>query len=108
MIQEKFYATWLQIGTTLACKSNLVALEPINESPSSTAEHAVLTNEFNNLFLKALKASGGFNTQRVVTLAGPGMDGVKTTQWFKPPTWNFTNPWALQYHYYSPCESSVR
>ncbi|KAI1135551.1 carbohydrate binding domain X2-domain-containing protein [Hypoxylon sp. FL0543] len=48
-----------------------------------------------------LAASGGFNAQRVVTLVGGGMDGIKTSQWFKAPTGYF-NPWAIQYHYYSP------
>ncbi len=103
MIQEKFYASWLQIGTKLACKSSLVALEPINEPPATTAAHGRLINDFNTLFLKALAKSGGFNSQRVVTLIGGGEDGVKSTEWFvRPP--NMTNPWALQYHYYSPCK----
>ena len=106
MIQEKFYATWRQIGAALACKSNMLALEPINEPPATTAQHGALTNEFNNLFVKALAASGGFNSQRVVTLMGPGMDAAKTTQWFVPPK-IMTNPWALQYHFYTPCTPAL-
>jgi endoglucanase len=102
MIQEKFHASWLQIGATLACKSSLVAFEPINEPPANTATDGALINEFNSLFLDALAQSGGFNSQRVVTLVGGSMDATKTTEWFVAPS-GITNPWALQYHYYTPC-----
>ncbi|KAI0378521.1 glycoside hydrolase family 5 protein [Hypomontagnella monticulosa] len=101
MIEEKMYRTWVQIGEKLACKSSKVAFEPINEPPANTAEHGAELNKINELFLKALAASGGFNTQRVVTLVGGGMDSIKTSQWFKAPT-GYSNPWAIQYHYYSP------
>ncbi|KAF6816049.1 endoglucanase B [Colletotrichum plurivorum] len=100
-LNDKFYAVWLQIGTKLACKSSLVALEPINEPPATTAEHGAHLNELNDIFLKALADSGGFNQRRVVNLVGGSMDGYKTTQWFKAPA-SIKNPWALQYHYYSP------
>lgn len=36
MIEEKFYRLWYQIGTKLACKTNRVAFEPINEPPGMT------------------------------------------------------------------------
>lgn len=100
-IEEKIYRTWVQIGEKLGCTSSLVAFEPINEPPANTAEDGEELNRINDLFLKALVASGGFNTQRVVTLVGGSMDSIKTSQWFKAPT-GFTNPWAIQYHYYSP------
>ncbi|KAI0870155.1 putative cellulase [Hypoxylon argillaceum] len=100
-IEERMYQTWLQIGSKLACKSSSVAFEPINEPPINTEEQATELNKINGIFLQALKDAGGFNTQRVVTLVGPSMDSVKTSQWFKAPT-GYENPWALQYHYYSP------
>jgi endoglucanase len=58
----------------------------------------------NEKFLKAINDAGGFNPQRVVTLVGLGEDSIKTSQWFKQPTNGYKNPWALQYHYYSPCK----
>lgn len=103
MIEEKFYRLWVQIGETLGCKSSLVAFEPINEPPANTAADGTELNKINELFLQALEESGGFNTDRVVTLMGGGMDSIKTSQWFKAPT-GFSNPWAIQYHYYSPCK----
>lgn len=102
MIEEKFYAIWYQVGTKLACKSELLGFEPINEPPGTTQQHADEINKLNTLFLKAINDAGGYNKQRVVTLVGLGEDSVKTSQFFKAPPANTTNPWAIQYHYYSP------
>ncbi|OKP12249.1 Endoglucanase B [Penicillium subrubescens] len=101
MIEEKFYRLWYQVGTKLACKSSLVAFEPINEPPCNTATDAAEINKLNKIFLQAINDAGGFNPQRVVTLVGGGEDSVKTSQWFVAPT-GFSNPYAIQFHYYSP------
>ncbi len=43
-IEEKFSRLWTQIGQTLACKSSLLALEPINEPPAnSEADYAEIS-----------------------------------------------------------------
>ncbi|KAF1958894.1 endoglucanase D precursor [Byssothecium circinans] len=101
-IEERLYRLWYQVGTKLACKSSLVAFEPINEIPGTTAEHGAEVNKLNGIFLQAISDAGGFNAQRVVTLVGAGEDSIKTSLWFKRPDARFKNPWALQYHYYSP------
>ncbi|KAL2865042.1 putative extracellular endoglucanase [Aspergillus lucknowensis] len=101
MIEEKFYRLWYQIGTTLACKSSMVAFESINEPPANTAEDGAEINKLNSIFLQAIADAGGFNSQRVVNLVGGGEDSIKTSQWFEVPA-NITNPWAIQFHYYSP------
>lgn len=103
MIEEKFYRLWYQIGTKLACKSSLVAFESINEPPAETAEHGAEINRLNSIFLRAIADAGGFNSERVVNLVGGNQDSVKTSQWFEAPA-NITNPWAIQFHYYSPCK----
>ncbi|KAL4882248.1 glycoside hydrolase superfamily [Aspergillus karnatakaensis] len=100
-IEEKFYRLWYQIGTKLACKSSLVAFESINEPPANTAEHGAQINKLNGIFLQAISDAGGYNADRVVNLVGGGQDSVKTSQWFEAPE-NITNPWAIQFHYYSP------
>lgn len=81
-----------------------MAFEPINEPVGSTKEHADVLNKMNGVFLKAIGDAGGWNGKRVVTLVGLGEDSGKTSQWFKKPEGSWKNPWALQYHYYSPCE----
>ncbi|KAL3476477.1 glycoside hydrolase superfamily [Aspergillus californicus] len=101
MIQEKFYQLWYQIATELGCKSNLVAFESINEPPANTAEDGAQINALNSIFLEAIADAGGFNSQRVVNLVGGGQDSIKTSLWFEVPA-GITNPWAIQFHYYSP------
>ncbi|KAI8802914.1 endoglucanase D precursor [Cladochytrium replicatum] len=100
-IEERFRASWIQIGTRLRCKSERVSFEPINEAPGTTEEHAIELNKINQIFVDALAVSGGFNAKRVVTLPGMNMNEDLMIKFFKAPV-NFTNPWALHYHYYSP------
>ena len=106
MIEEKFQRLWEQIGEKLACKSSRLAFEPINEPPGTTAAHAAELTRLENIFIQALQTSGGFNSQRVVTLNGLREDSITTSEFFVRPT-NITNPWAIQYHYYSPCKSTT-
>lgn len=104
MVEEKFYRLWYLIGTKLACTSALVAFEPLNEAPGETADIADQLNKLNNVFLQAIQDAGGFNPQRFVTLSGPGQDIVRTSLWFEKPDPQYTNPWAIQVHYYNPCK----
>ena len=102
-IEAKFAALWKQIALKLACTSNMVAYEPINEARGSTKQHADAMNRLNKIFVDTINDAGGFNWQRVLTLPGLGEDAVKTIKWFKKPEGSWKNPWAIQYHYYSPC-----
>lgn len=107
VLEDRLGKLWKQIGTKLACKSEMVAFEPINEIPGTTPEHGAIVNRLNDVFLQAINDAGGYNANRVVTLVGAGEDGIKTSQWFKKPDPKFKNPWGIQYHYYSPCELAV-
>ncbi|KAI3205319.1 hypothetical protein DTO027I6_5318 [Penicillium roqueforti] len=78
-----------------------VAFEPINEPPCNTAVDVTESNKLNNIFLQAINDAGGFNSQRIVNLVGGGEDSVKTADWFVAPS-GFWNPYAIQFHYYSP------
>lgn len=104
MIEEKFTSLWTQIGTRFKCKSSLLAFEPLNEPVGTTAADGAEMNKINGIFLKTIRAAGGYNAQRVVTLVGLGEDSIKTSQWFVFPAGYESQPWALQYHYYSPCK----
>lgn len=102
-IEERFYRSWVQIATRLACKSSMVAFEPINEPPAATDADYTELGKLNTIFLQALSDAGGFNPSRVVTLVGPKMDSIETSLHFVQQT-NITNPWGIQFHYYTPCE----
>lgn len=103
-IEEQFYRLWYQVGETLGCKSSLLAFETINEPPASTDAQYAELNKLQGLFIQALADSGGFNSQRVVTLVGPSENADLTDQYLTIPA-NLTNPYAIQYHYYSPCKA---
>ncbi|KAF2116897.1 glycoside hydrolase superfamily [Lophiotrema nucula] len=100
--EDRFYSLWYQIGTKLACKSSMVGFEPLNEPTGSTAEHAAELNKLQAIFLKAINDAGGFNPTRVVVLGGLGDNSEHLAQWFEPPPSNYSNPYALTFHYYSP------
>lgn len=106
MIEEKFYRLWYQIGTKLGCKSSLVAFEFIDEPPCNNADDAAEINKL-KIFLQAINDAGNSLSQRVVTLVRGGSDSVKTSEWFETPS-GFSNPYALQFQYYSPCKSTSK
>lgn len=99
-IEEQFYSLWYQIGTKLGCKSSLLAFEPINEPSANNADQIAELNKIQAIFIQALADSGGFNADRVVTLVGPG-EGLDIPGNLVVPA-NITNPYAFQFHYYSP------
>ncbi|KAH6651509.1 glycoside hydrolase superfamily [Truncatella angustata] len=102
LIEEKFYQLWYQIGTKLGCKGAQVAFEAINEPRSSTDADYAFLHQLQDVFLQAINNAGGFNSQRVITVAGPGQDLTATIERFTAPDSNFTNPWTIQVHYYAP------
>lgn len=99
-IEEQFYSLWFQIGTKLGCKSSLLAFEPINEPGANTVDQIAELNKIQQIFIQAIADSGGFNSERVVTLIGPG-EGLDIPGNLVIPA-NITNPYAFQFHYYSP------
>ena len=102
---DKFYRLWFQIGTALGCKSSKLAFETINE-PSGDASNPAngqFVNDLHATMVKAVRDAGGFNKDRVVLLCGLGDRHDTATAFLQVPQ-NMTNPWALTWHMYSPCE----
>ena len=102
----KFYRLWFQIGTTLGCKSSLLAFETVNEPSGDTskAEDGAFLNSLHANMVKAISDAGGFNKDRVVVLCGLSDGYTTATQYLQLPP-NMTNPWALTWHMYGPCKS---
>lgn len=101
-IEERFTSLWYQIGTRFACKSSKLIFEALNEPVGTTQDHATELNKLNDIFLTQINNAGGFNPQRVVSLSGLGMDSIKTSEWFERGTLFPSQPWGIQFHYYSP------
>ncbi|KAF4549227.1 Hypothetical protein D9617_23g006420 [Elsinoe fawcettii] len=100
-IEERFERLWTQIATRFSCKSEKLSFETINEPPGTTQQHFQELSKLQEIFLKVVQRTGGFNAARVLNLVGPQQSGVLTPGNFVRPT-NITNPWLIQYHYYSP------
>jgi endoglucanase len=99
----KFYRLWYQAGTTLGCKSSLLAFETINEPSGNTTspEDGESVNQLHANMVKAISDAGGFNKDRLVILCGLS-DGYDTAKAFLQLPANMTNPWALTWHMYNP------
>ncbi|TKX19731.1 cellulase-like protein 7 [Elsinoe australis] len=100
-IEERFERLWTQIATRFACKSERLSFETINEPPGTTQQHYTELTKLQDIFLNVVRETGGHNQDRVLNLVGPQQSGVLTPGNFVRPT-NITNPWLIQYHYYSP------
>ncbi|PNS18476.1 hypothetical protein CAC42_6293 [Sphaceloma murrayae] len=100
-IEEKFERLWTQIAARFACKSEKLSFETINEPPGTTQQHFQELTKLQDIFLQVVGRSGGFNPGRVLNLVGPQQSGSLTPGNFVRPT-NISNPWLIQYHYYSP------
>ncbi|MCJ1446905.1 MAG: hypothetical protein MMC23_007413 [Stictis urceolatum] len=101
-IEAKFGSLWSQIGKRFACKSSKLIFEPLNEPVGYTQTAGDELNKLNDIFLKAINDAGGNNPKRVVSLSGLGMDGIKTSLYFKRGDSYPSQPWGIQFHYYSP------
>lgn len=78
----KLEKLWAQIALRFKDKSNLLVLEPLNEPVGSTQEHAERYNDMNQRFVNIVRASGGLNKGRLLTLPGLRANIQYTANWF--------------------------
>jgi len=96
----KFEALWKQIAARFKDKSEKLILEPLNEPPGSTQAHAEKYNDLNQRFVNIVRASGGYNAKRLLTLPGLVTNIQTTVDWFKEPA--NAQPYILHVHDVSP------
>lgn len=89
----KLEKLWAQIADRFKYKSNLLVLEPLNEPVGSTKEHAERYNDMNQRFVNIVRASGGFNKNRLLTLPGLKTNIQHTVDWFVSFRCSVTGPW---------------
>lgn len=91
---------WAQIASRFKLKSERLIFESLNEPPGSTQEHANRYNDINQRFVNLVRASGGNNADRLLTLPGLNTNIQQTVDWFVEPT--NAEPWILHVHDYDP------
>ncbi|KAI5791397.1 glycoside hydrolase superfamily [Pyronema domesticum] len=96
----KLEKLWTQIADRFKNKSEKLIFEPLNEPQGSTQVHADRYNDLNQRVVNIVRASGGYNKDRLMTLPGLNTNIANTVNWFKVPT--NADPWILHVHDYDP------
>ena len=93
---RKFERVWLQIAERFKYKSAKLMLEILNEPTDMPPEQM---NEIDELIVKAIRSTGGYNDKRLVVVAGLWNDSEQALEHFIAPDDEHI---ILTVHYYSP------
>jgi len=93
---RKFERVWLQIAERFKYKSAKLMLEILNEPTDMSPEQM---NEIDELIVKAIRSTGGYNDKRLVVVAGLWNDSEQALEHFIAPDDEHI---ILTVHYYSP------
>jgi aryl-phospho-beta-D-glucosidase BglC (GH1 family) len=96
-------ALWEQIATKLRDFDEHVIFAGANEPPADDAEQMSILNSYYDTFIKAVRATGGKNSYRVLAVQGPHTDPTKTFNLMDTlPTDNIPNKLIVEIHDYTP------
>ena len=96
-------ALWEQIATTLRDFDEHVIFAGANEPPAENAEQMAILNSYYETFIKAVRATGGKNSYRVLVVQGPTTDPTKTFDLMNTmPTDKIPNKLMIEIHDYTP------
>lgn len=116
-IKEQITAVWTQIANKFKDKGNFLVFESMNEIhdggwgwgenlTDGGKQYAVL-NEWNQVFVDAVRATGGNNTNRYLGLPGYVTNIDLTVQNFVLPRDIVQNRLMVAVHFYSPMEFTL-
>ena len=106
-IKEELAALWTQIANKFIDKGNFLMFEAMNEiqdgtwTVRNTAIYAIL-NEWNQVFVDAVRATGGNNTTRYLGVPGYSTNIDYTVAGFELPDDVVDNRLLVAVHYYDP------
>ena len=96
-------ALWEQIATTLRDFDEHVIFAGANEPPADNAEEMAILNSYYETFIKAVRATGGKNSYRVLAVQGPNTNGELTYNLMNTmPTDKVPNKLIIEIHNYTP------
>jgi aryl-phospho-beta-D-glucosidase BglC (GH1 family) len=96
-------AIWEQIATTMRDFDEHLIFAGANEPPADNAEKMVILNGYYETFIKAVRATGGKNSYRVLVVQGPKTDSFLTYDLMNTmPTDNIPNKLMVEVHNYTP------
>jgi aryl-phospho-beta-D-glucosidase BglC (GH1 family) len=96
-------AIWEQIATTMRDFDEHLILAGANEPPAENAEQMAILNSYYETFIKAVRATGGKNSYRVLVVQGPRTDASLTYDLMNTmPTDKIPNKLMVEVHNYTP------
>jgi aryl-phospho-beta-D-glucosidase BglC (GH1 family) len=96
-------AIWEQIATTMRDFDEHLIFAGANEPAVSTAEQMTILNGYHETFIKAVRSTGGRNSNRVLVVQGPSTDSYKTSDLMTTMPHDPTpNRMMLEVHSYTP------
>jgi aryl-phospho-beta-D-glucosidase BglC (GH1 family) len=96
-------AIWEQIATTMRDFDEHLIFAGANEPPAENAEQMAILTGYYETFIKAVRATGGKNSYRVLVVQGPRTDAVLTYDLMNTmPTDNIPNKLMVEVHNYTP------
>ncbi|MDR7210709.1 cellulase family glycosylhydrolase [Flavobacterium piscis] len=105
VINAKLKAIWEQIATEMRDFDEHLIFAGTNEPSVENAEQMAILNGYHETFIKAVRATGGKNSYRVLVVQGPSTDIIKTSQLMTPTTLPHDpvpNRMMLEVHFYGP------
>ncbi|MFT3740227.1 MAG: cellulase family glycosylhydrolase [Breznakibacter sp.] len=116
-VKAQLIAMWTQIAEKFKDKGNFLIFESMNEihdggwgwganRTDGGKQYAVL-NEWNQIFVDAVRATGGNNSDRYLGVPGYVTNPDLTLNYFVLPTDAATNRLMVSVHYYDPYEYTL-
>lgn len=102
--KEVLRKVWTQIATTFRDYDEHLLLAGLNEPNADTQAAVDNLLEYEQVFIDAVRATGGNNARRILIIQGPGTDINKTDQFFNtlPNDPAGEGRLMMEVHYYNP------
>ena len=102
--KEVLRKVWTQIATTFRDYDEHLLLAGLNEPNADTQAAVDNLLEYEQVFVDAVRATGGNNARRILIIQGPGTDINKTDQFFNtlPNDPAGEGRLMMEVHYYNP------
>src|SRR5688500_5453058 len=102
-INAMLKAIWEQIATTMRDFDEHVLFAGTNEPSVDNAEQMAILNGYHETFIKAVRSTGGRNSNRVLVVQGPSTDCIKTSDLMTTlPHDPVPNRLMVEVHFYGP------
>lgn len=96
-------AIWTQVANEFKNYDEHLLFAGLNEPDVSTAAQVTALVKYEQVFIDAVRATGGNNAQRTLIVQGPSTDIDKTYSLYNTlPTDNVQNRLMVEVHFYSP------